>query len=35
MEYEGEVEWKPTFDPKAFCENRPELLVKDYKLTTE
>ena len=35
MEFDGEPGWKPFFDPKAFCENRPELQVADFKLTTE
>ena len=33
MEYEGNPDWEPIFDPKAFCENRPELLLADYRLS--
>jgi hypothetical protein len=27
MEFEGDPDWKPIFDPKAFCEGREELKV--------
>ena len=33
MEYDGDPDWEPIFDPKTFCENRPELLLADYRLS--
>ena len=35
MEFEGDPDWKPIFDPKAFCEGRDQLKVADFKLSNE
>ena len=32
MEYEGEPDWKPIFDPKQFADENDELKIEDYKL---
>ena len=35
MEYEGEPNWIPLFDPKRFCENKADLKVNDYCLNED
>lgn len=32
MEYEGESDWKPIFDPKVFADENGELKIEDFKL---
>ena len=32
MEYEGEADWRPIFDPKVFADKNDELKIEDYKL---
>lgn len=32
MEYEGEQDWRPIFDPKVFADKNDELKIEDYKL---
>lgn len=32
MEYEGEPDWRPIFDPKVFADKNDELKIEDYKL---
>ena len=32
MEYEGEPNWEPIFDPKQFAEENDELMIEDYRL---
>ena len=32
MEYEGEPDWRPIFDPKLFADENDELKIEDYKL---
>jgi len=32
MEYEGEEDWTPIYDPKAFAEKNDELKIEDFKL---
>ena len=32
MEYEGEPDWEPIFDPKQFADENDELKMEDYKL---
>ena len=35
MEYEGEPNWTPLFDPKKFCENKADLKINDYRLNED
>ena len=32
MEYEGQPDWKPVFDPHAFSGQHEELKIEDFKL---
>ena len=32
MEFEGDKDWRPIFDPKQFADENDELKIEDFKL---